>query len=474
MSASLDPALIFISYAHEDTGLCKELEKHLVSLKQQRFIITWYDRMIGAGAEWEGQIHESLNKAGIILLLISVDFMNSPYCFDVEVRRAMERHEAGEARVIPVILRPVEWQSAPFGKLQALPAEAKPVTEWDNRDKAFLSIAQGIRRVLRAEEPAGGHHMNPPPAAAGPRPAGEERAAAGYPAQARKETERGEKREFEPEKFIDREAEQELFEELLRFDTPARILAIKDGGGTGKSQLLERLRYRCRTVKPRTPVSLIALDQLPDDSPLSFTRRVCDHLSASGLSFNTYTKLERARVGGHFSPFVAPDGARLEIANVVNTTAGLSPEQDRIAQEEVIRAFFDDLRQHCAGQPAVLILDSYERCKPRLKSWIEESLLEQFFLTQPASKLILLLAGQENPKFHLRWSREDCAAVVRSVNKLGTWTKEHVEECLRAHGVNYEARDIETLYGVIQMNTPVSLIVQVVQAARRARSSPDE
>lgn len=62
----------------------------------------------------------------------------------------MERHEAGVARVIPVILRPCDWQGTPFGKLQALPSNAKPVVSWADRDEAFLNIAQGIRRA--AEE----------------------------------------------------------------------------------------------------------------------------------------------------------------------------------------------------------------------------------------------------------------------------------------------------------------------------------
>jgi hypothetical protein len=62
----------------------------------------------------------------------------------------MKRHADGEARVIPVILRPVDWKGAPFGKLQALPKDAKAVTEWPNRDQAFLDVAQGIRAA--AEE----------------------------------------------------------------------------------------------------------------------------------------------------------------------------------------------------------------------------------------------------------------------------------------------------------------------------------
>ncbi|HEU0174048.1 MAG TPA: TIR domain-containing protein [Blastocatellia bacterium] len=136
---------VFFSYSHKDEELRDQLSNHLSTLKRNQFITAWHDRRIGAGTEWTSEIDERLDAADIILLLISSDFLASDYCYDVEVKRAMERHDGGEARVIPVILRPVDWKGAPFGKLQALPRDARPVTEWPNRDQAFLDIAQGIR-----------------------------------------------------------------------------------------------------------------------------------------------------------------------------------------------------------------------------------------------------------------------------------------------------------------------------------------
>jgi hypothetical protein len=124
-----------------------QLAKHLKLLQREGVVTAWYDRQITAGSEWAGQIDKHLNSADIILLLISSDFMASDYCYDIELKRAMERHEAGEAIVIPVILRPTDWYGALFGKLQALPKNAQPVTRWHNRDEAFLDIARGIRRV---------------------------------------------------------------------------------------------------------------------------------------------------------------------------------------------------------------------------------------------------------------------------------------------------------------------------------------
>jgi len=139
---------VFYSYAHEDEELRNELKKHLSNLKRQGVITEWYDRDISAGTEWGEEIKQYLESAKVILLLISPDFMNSDYINDIEVKRAMERHESGEARVIPVILRPVDWEGAPFSKLQALPTEVRPITLWSNRDEAFLDVIRGIRAAL--------------------------------------------------------------------------------------------------------------------------------------------------------------------------------------------------------------------------------------------------------------------------------------------------------------------------------------
>ena len=140
---------VFFSYAHEDEALRDKLAIHLSTLQRQGVIRQWHDRQIGAGTEWEGQINHHLETAHVILLLISADFIASDYCFDKEVKRAMERHEAGEARVIPVVLRPVDLDGIVFNKLQALPTDRKPITTWKNQDEAFLNVVKGIRTAIK-------------------------------------------------------------------------------------------------------------------------------------------------------------------------------------------------------------------------------------------------------------------------------------------------------------------------------------
>lgn len=143
------PVNIFCCYAHKDEALLNKLKTHLSSLQREGLIEIWHDRDISAGTEWEREISEHLNTAQVILLLVSPDFMNSDYCYGIEMQRALERHERGEACVIPVILEYVYWQIAPLNELQALPKDGQPVTSWSNRDKAFLDITRGIRKAIK-------------------------------------------------------------------------------------------------------------------------------------------------------------------------------------------------------------------------------------------------------------------------------------------------------------------------------------
>jgi TIR domain len=139
---------LFCSYAHRDESLREELAKHLKLLERQGLVRSWHDRQIGAGDLWKDAIDRNLQEADIILLLISADFLASDYCFDVEMKTALERHAKGEALVIPIILRPVNWHSTQFGKLQALPRDGKPVTTFENVDIALEQVSQGVRKAI--------------------------------------------------------------------------------------------------------------------------------------------------------------------------------------------------------------------------------------------------------------------------------------------------------------------------------------
>jgi len=141
---------VFISYSHRDEVWRRRLDQHLSTLKHMGIIHSWHDREIVAGDDFGGAVDRYLNLADLILLLISPDFLGSDYCYHKEMTRALERHQRQEAHVIPVIVRPCDWEKAPFSHLQAVPKDGKAITLWANKDQALMDAAKSIRRA--AEE----------------------------------------------------------------------------------------------------------------------------------------------------------------------------------------------------------------------------------------------------------------------------------------------------------------------------------
>jgi lambda repressor-like predicted transcriptional regulator len=165
---------LFISYSHRDERHREQLVTHLAGLRRQGVIADWHDRKIVPGQEWRDAIDQNLDAADCVLLLISSDFLASDYCYSIEMQRTLEKHREGRVLVIPVIVRPADWQHTPLADLQALPKDAKPVVEWPRRDRAWLSVTEGLRRALATvlakpleEESSGGSAPRVSPTVAG-------------------------------------------------------------------------------------------------------------------------------------------------------------------------------------------------------------------------------------------------------------------------------------------------------------------
>ena len=143
-----DEPKVFISYSHADQELRRKLEEHLSSLRYSNEIVIWHDQEVLAGADLDQQITTQLDEADLILLLISSSFIASEYYWNKEVQAALQRYKAEKVEIIPIILKPADWQHTPLGHLKALPSGDKPVTQWDDQDAALNDVAQGIRRVV--------------------------------------------------------------------------------------------------------------------------------------------------------------------------------------------------------------------------------------------------------------------------------------------------------------------------------------
>lgn len=144
----MSPLRVFVSYCHQDELYLGELEKHLTTLKRENLISTWHDRKIVPGQEWEKAIDGALQDSDVYVFLVSPDFVASEYCIEKEVSVALSKHNTGQAIVIPIVVRPVDWLSTPLGKIQALPKDANPISVWGDKDQAWLEVVRGIRLAI--------------------------------------------------------------------------------------------------------------------------------------------------------------------------------------------------------------------------------------------------------------------------------------------------------------------------------------
>lgn len=148
METRFTPIEVFYSFAEADALFLEQLEHHLRLLQRRGMISTWHKYQINAGEDRQAEIDTHLNASSLILLLISPDFLASNYCYETEMQQSLQRHEIGQARGVPILLRPVDWRGAPFAHLQALPNTGKAITLWNNQDEAWVEVAQGIRKTL--------------------------------------------------------------------------------------------------------------------------------------------------------------------------------------------------------------------------------------------------------------------------------------------------------------------------------------
>ncbi len=136
---------LFISYSHADESLKNDLLKHFSPLKRLKLIESWHDRKINAGGDFSGEIFAELEKADIAVFLLSAEFIDSFYCYEVELERALELQAENKLTLIPIILRACLWQYTPLSKLLALPKDGKAITAWHDKDEAMVDVAEGIR-----------------------------------------------------------------------------------------------------------------------------------------------------------------------------------------------------------------------------------------------------------------------------------------------------------------------------------------
>lgn len=242
-----EPLRVFISYAHENGKHKERLLTYLAQLKNDGLIHSWQDTRIPPGAEWKEHIDQNLEAANVILLLVSAEFLHSEYCYHIETKRALERHEGGEAVVIPVILMPSDWNHSGLALLQALPKGGKPISRWSPQSEGYLSVVNGIREVVekmyadRAKAPVG-DEADPALASQGP-PV--ERTTSIQGPQANQTTDADwELVELKGTPYIASSGAERLC--LAELRKPGMLIRIKSPDKMGKSMLMSRVLDQVR------------------------------------------------------------------------------------------------------------------------------------------------------------------------------------------------------------------------------------
>jgi len=148
-------AKVFISYSHADEWLKDELVAHFGALKRNGLIDVWHDRRIPPGGLLESQIDSNLQTSDLCLFLISAAFVNSDYCFHKEYEEALKRHSTGETEIVPIIVRPCDWDVGGLRRFNALPRDGAAITlgaeavgEGHRRDSKWLEVVRGVKEVL--------------------------------------------------------------------------------------------------------------------------------------------------------------------------------------------------------------------------------------------------------------------------------------------------------------------------------------
>ncbi|MNG73648.1 hypothetical protein D3C79_321100 [compost metagenome] len=150
---------MFISYSHKDESFKDDLIEHMSGLIRTGLIAEWTDRKILPSMDWSKEISKNLEGSELILFLISSSFLASDYCVNIEAKKALEMHKNGQAQLIPIVIRPVDWGSSELSCIQGLPKDAKPVSSWSDQDEAWLNVVNGLRAFIESYVPKITHNV---------------------------------------------------------------------------------------------------------------------------------------------------------------------------------------------------------------------------------------------------------------------------------------------------------------------------
>lgn len=168
-----DKKKVFVSYAHDNAEWLATISRMLRGLQTSGIIEPFDDRLIAIGQEWDATIKAKLDEADLVILIVTFDFLGSTYINQVEIDRALQRHEEHRTCLLPIIAKECDWQHQNWAKIGVWPtrdSKVLPLADRENTNAALTEISKDIRKWAATWRPVRGAAEAPPSVDAPPHP----------------------------------------------------------------------------------------------------------------------------------------------------------------------------------------------------------------------------------------------------------------------------------------------------------------
>jgi hypothetical protein len=139
--------VVFVYYSRRDSSFYEELITHLNLLERKGVINIWHEGRIRAGDDWAKIINSQIAEADILILLVSPDLLSSEFFWSQEFKQVQDAKQNKKGSIVPIVVRPCDWEDAPIASLQVLPAGGQSISEADDPDRIWIEVSNHITRL---------------------------------------------------------------------------------------------------------------------------------------------------------------------------------------------------------------------------------------------------------------------------------------------------------------------------------------
>jgi len=144
-------SVVFVSYSHHDEKEKEALLSHLGMLQHAGLIDLWSEDRIQGGSDWEQEIQQAMNRASVAILLISANYLNTPFILSRQIPVLLKRRKSEGLIIFPIIAKACAWQKIDWlAQMRVRPASGQPVWRGGglHADEELATIAAEIAEII--------------------------------------------------------------------------------------------------------------------------------------------------------------------------------------------------------------------------------------------------------------------------------------------------------------------------------------